>query len=75
LVLCDVGLPDVSGYEVAKALRGDPRLMACKLVAVTGYALPEDLEKAKEAGFDHHLAKPPNLDKLRDLLSLAARGL
>jgi PAS domain S-box-containing protein len=69
LVLCDIGLPDMSGYAVARELRADPQLAACRLVALTGYAQPEDLVKAREAGFDRHLAKPPSLDRLRELLS------
>jgi signal transduction histidine kinase/ActR/RegA family two-component response regulator len=68
-VLCDIGLPDVDGYEVARALRADPRLGTARLVAVSGYALPEDRERARAAGFDAHVAKPPRLEVL-----LAALG-
>jgi CheY-like chemotaxis protein len=67
VVLCDIGLPGMSGYEVAKELRavaGD-RLM---LVAVTGYAQPEDVRRALESGFDRHLAKPPRAEDLERLL-------
>jgi PAS domain S-box-containing protein len=73
LVLCDIGLPDISGYEVARELRADAQLGSCTLVALTGYAQPEDLAKAKEAGFHSHLAKPPSLERLRELLSEVAR--
>jgi two-component system CheB/CheR fusion protein len=68
VVLCDVGLPDLDGYAVARAIRADPALRATRLVALSGYAQPEDRERAREAGFDAHLAKPPRLDELADLL-------
>ena len=72
IVLCDIGLPDIDGYEVARALRAEPDLAACMLVALTGYAQPEDLKRAREAGFDRHIAKPPSLEKLEELLESAA---
>lgn len=68
VVLCDIGLPGMDGYEVARALRRDPALGGLVLVALTGYALSQDEEHAMEAGFDHHLAKPPNLGALDRLL-------
>ncbi len=58
LVLCDIGLPDLDGYEVAQALRRDEALGATRLIAVSGYAQPEDRQRALEAGFDEHMAKP-----------------
>jgi PAS domain S-box-containing protein len=61
IVFCDIGLPKLDGYGVARALRGDPRTRGAYLVALTGYALPDDLRRAAEAGFDEHLAKPPPL--------------
>jgi signal transduction histidine kinase/ActR/RegA family two-component response regulator/CHASE3 domain sensor protein len=69
IVLCDVGLPDISGYQVARAFREDPILRSVLLIALTGYALPDDLKRASEAGFDDHLGKPPSMDRLEDLLS------
>ncbi len=68
-VLCDLGLPDLSGYEVAKVLRADETLRATRLVALSGYAQAEDRARAREAGFDDHLAKPPDLDELESLLA------
>lgn len=68
VVLCDIGLPDISGYEVARTLRADASLKATRLIAVSGYAQPEDLERAAEAGFDAHLPKPPPLDQLCALI-------
>jgi PAS domain S-box-containing protein len=74
LVLCDIGLPLMDGYEVARTLRGDPDLAATLLVALSGYALPDDLEKAAQAGFHRHLAKPVSLDELGSVLAASARG-
>jgi CheY-like chemotaxis protein len=59
----------MDGYEVARAVREDPALRSIFLVALSGYALPEDLEKAAAAGFHHHLAKPPSVDALERVLS------
>ena len=70
-VLCDIGLPGMDGYEVARVLRADPSFKGTFLVALSGYALPEDLQRSREAGFDRHIAKPPSLDALEELL---ARG-
>ena len=71
VVLSDIGLPGMSGTEVARAFRRDAMLRNTYLVALSGYALPEDLERAVEAGFDRHLAKPPSLEKLEELLASA----
>jgi PAS domain S-box-containing protein len=67
VVLCDIGLPGMSGYEVARAVRAEDG-GAVRLVAVSGYAQPEDLRAAAEAGFDRHIAKPPSPDELARLL-------
>jgi PAS domain S-box-containing protein len=61
IVFCDIGLPKLDGYGVARAIRADPGVRGAYLVALTGYALPDDLRRAVEAGFDEHLAKPPPL--------------
>ncbi len=68
-VFCDIGLPDLSGYEVARALRADETLRATRLVALSGYTQPEDRERAREAGFEAHLPKPADLDELNALLA------
>lgn len=62
VVLCDIGLPGMDGYEVARILRADPVVGTFKLIALTGYARTEDVERAKAAGFDAHLAKPASID-------------
>jgi two-component system CheB/CheR fusion protein len=67
VVLCDIGLPDVDGYEVARELRADAALRGTRLVALTGYTLPEDKERARQAGFEAHLGKPSSPDELRRL--------
>ncbi len=72
-VLCDIGLPGMSGYEIARAMRARPEAENLFLVAVTGYAQPEDITLAKESGFDLHLSKPPAPDALRRILA-SARG-
>jgi CheY-like chemotaxis protein len=64
VVLCDIGLPDVDGYEIARTLRADEGLRFTRLIALTGYAQPEDRQRAKEAGFDAHIGKPPAVDAL-----------
>ncbi|HVI25565.1 MAG TPA: response regulator [Xanthomonadaceae bacterium] len=61
VVFLDVGMPGRSGYEVAAALRGLPGGADVLLVAVTGWGQPEDRARTHEAGFDHHLVKPPDL--------------
>jgi PAS domain S-box-containing protein len=73
LVLCDIGLPEMDGYELARAMRADPALPNARLVALSGYALPEDLRRAREAGFDQHVAKPPALQELRAVLRAGTR--
>jgi signal transduction histidine kinase/CheY-like chemotaxis protein len=68
LALIDIGLPGMDGYQVVRALRaaGDSR---SRLVALTGYAQPEDRRRALEAGFDTHLAKPIQIHELQELLA------
>jgi CheY-like chemotaxis protein len=73
VVLCDIGLPGMDGYEVARAFRTDDALKSAYLVALTGYALPEDLQRAAEAGFERHLAKPPAIAALEEVLGSARR--
>jgi CheY-like chemotaxis protein len=54
----------MNGFEVAKAIRADPAIGGVALIALSGYAQAEDLERSRDAGFDLHLAKPPDLDAL-----------
>lgn len=69
IVLCDIGLPDMDGYEVARTLRGDPELGCARLVALTGYGAPEDVARSRAAGFDAHITKPVGTDALERVLS------
>jgi len=64
VILCDIGLPDVDGYEVARTIRADEALRSTRLIAVSGYAQPEDRQRAARAGFDMHISKPPSMDVL-----------
>jgi len=73
VILCDIGLPDIDGYEIARTLRAADALRATRLVALSGYAQPEDRRRAIEAGFDAHLAKPPSLEQLLASLSRPGR--
>ena len=69
VVVLDIGLPGLTGYEVARRLRADPDLSGASLVAVTGYGRDEDRERARQAGFDHHLVKPVAFAELLNLLT------
>jgi PAS domain S-box-containing protein len=64
VILLDIGLPNVDGYEVARQLRREFSQENPLLVAVTGYGQSEDRRKSAQAGFDHHLVKPVNMDDL-----------
>jgi signal transduction histidine kinase len=66
----DIGLPTLSGYDLARAVRADPAVSGVLLVAVTGYGSADDRDRARRAGFDHHLVKPVSTDKLLELLSV-----
>jgi PAS domain S-box-containing protein len=68
VVLCDIGLPGMSGYEVAQVLRADGGL-GLQLIAVSGYAQPEDVKKAIDAGFDEHIGKPADPARIHRLLA------
>jgi two-component system CheB/CheR fusion protein len=75
LILCDVGLPHMDGYELARRVRSEASLDGVRLVALTGYAMAEDRERARAAGFDRHLTKPATMQTLRALLaSVASAG-
>jgi PAS domain S-box-containing protein len=71
VVICDIGLPEMDGYAVARAMRADAELGGVALVAVTGYAQPEDIANARAAGFSAHLAKPPSIEALAKVLEAA----
>ncbi len=67
--ILDIGLPEMDGNELARCLRTDPEMSKTVLIAVTGYAQEQDRQSAMSAGFDHHLAKPVDAEKLFSLIS------
>ncbi len=71
VVLCDIGLPGLNGYDVARAFRADPALAPVFLVALSGYAQASDVARAKDAGFDYHLAKPTSIPKIQKAIAAA----
>jgi two-component system CheB/CheR fusion protein len=69
VMLVDIGLPGMDGYEFARRVRRDPDLDRVILVALTGYGREEDKQRAMAAGFDYHLVKPVSADALHGLVS------
>jgi two-component system, chemotaxis family, CheB/CheR fusion protein len=68
LVLLDIGMPGMDGYEVARRIRRHPKLADLKLIALTGWGQEEDRRRTAAAGFDHHLIKPTGIEALRALM-------
>ena len=68
IVLLDIGLPGMNGYEVAQHLREAPATKNALLIALSGYGQPEDRRRSQEAGFDHHLVKPADMNQLNALI-------
>lgn len=69
LVLMDVGMPGMSGYDVAQQAREHAWGRATTLIAMTGWGRAEDRDRALAAGFDQHVVKPVDLERLRELLA------
>jgi PAS domain S-box-containing protein len=74
LVLLDIGLPGIDGYEVARRLRSEPWTGTTALVALTGYGDDETRQRAQSAGFDRHMVKPVDFDALRRLVASLETG-
>ncbi len=74
IILLDIGLPGLNGYEVAKQIRIQPSLKNIVLVALTGYGQESDTQASMEAGFDHHLIKPARLAQVRKILASVAEN-
>jgi len=70
VVLLDISLPDIDGYEVARRMRGEAEQQSMVLVAMTGWGNEEDKQRANDAGFDQHWVKPVSIDKLKDIAAL-----
>jgi CheY-like chemotaxis protein len=75
IVLLDIGLPDLNGFEVAKKLRTLPETRNAVLIALTGHGQTENLELSKSAGFNHYLLKPVDFEKLLALLVSSSKEL
>src|SRR5262249_48297452 len=74
LLICDIGLPGMTGYDSIRTVRESAWGASLFAVAMTGYAQPEDRLQAAYAGFDAHLAKPPSFDELASVLQRASEG-
>ncbi len=74
LALLDIGLPVMDGYELARRLRDDPALRRVPLVALTGYGQPSDRERSEAAGFDAHLVKPVDIERVAALIRQLTGG-
>ena len=75
VVLLDIGLPGLNGFEVAKRLRQQPSMQNVVLVAMTGYGELTARQRSREAGFDHHLVKPADFRKVQEILvSVSAKA-
>jgi CheY-like chemotaxis protein len=74
VVLLDIGLPGLNGFEVAKRLRQQPALQNAVLVAMTGYGRESDRQRSQEAGFDHHLVKPGDFGKVLEILATVSES-
>ncbi len=74
VAILDIGLPGFDGLEVARRLRADPALKGILLVALSGWVHPDDRERTREAGFDHHVAKPVEFESLERILLEAPKG-
>jgi PAS domain S-box-containing protein len=74
VVFLDIGLPDMTGYEVAKRMRMLPAMQKTLLVALTGWGTQDDRQRTREAGFDRHLTKPAELPAVEELLRAAAQA-
>jgi CheY-like chemotaxis protein len=68
VVLLDIGMPDMDGYEVSRRIRASPSHDGVLIIALTGWGQEDDQRRSRAAGIDHHLVKPPDIDKLHDLL-------
>jgi CheY-like chemotaxis protein len=69
IAFIDIGLPTMTGYEVAQQIRARAELRDVRLVALTGYGAPSDVALAREAGFDEHVIKPAALARIEQILA------
>jgi CheY-like chemotaxis protein len=71
-LLLDIGLPRLSGYDIAASVRGDPVLKGTTIVAITGYGQLHDRARTAAVGFDHHLTKPVEFTALQEVFRIKA---
>ena len=71
VILLDIGLPDITGYDVLRSLRADAGRPSRFIAAVTGHGRPSDISRAVTAGFDQHITKPVDMSKIREVLRCA----
>jgi CheY-like chemotaxis protein len=69
VVVLDIAMPGMNGYEVARSLRANPRLQGAYLIALTGFGKPSDEARSNAAGFDEHLTKPVEPERLLSLIA------
>ena len=74
VVMLDIGLPGMNGFEVARELKAAPETSGCVLIAVSGYGQTEDQRRSREVGFDHHIVKPADLAALERILDSIRGG-
>ncbi len=74
LVMLDIGLPGMNGYDICMLMRQEPSLKHTRFVAQTGWGQAEHRKRSKEAGFDHHLVKPVQLEQIQEIMTAMAAG-
>jgi CheY-like chemotaxis protein len=74
VVVLDIGMPAMDGYEVARRIRSDRRYDDVTLIAMTGWGQDEDRRRTRAEGFDHHLIKPPDIVALQTVLASIGSG-
>jgi CheY-like chemotaxis protein len=74
VVLLDIGMPGMDGYEVARRIRSQPNGDQFLLIALTGWGQEDDRQRSRQAGFDHHLLKPADLSALKAIVALPSSG-
>jgi CheY-like chemotaxis protein len=68
VIICDIGLPEMNGYEVAESIRNDNELKDLLLISLSGYTSQKDIERSMAAGFNQHLAKPVDINDIENIL-------
>lgn len=74
VVVCDICMPGIDGYETCRTMKQHPALTNTLFIAQTGWHTPERAKKSMEAGFDHHLIKPVDVNELLEILCLSMKG-